>query len=104
MMKSVGTPVSEILKSVFGQLESQTPDEWTLITAQWPKIVGENTAKHSAPYRLSRDKLYVLVENSMWAFELSRRYKMPILQKLKQLLGPNKVNDLCFRVGELCQP
>jgi predicted nucleic acid-binding Zn ribbon protein len=103
-MKPTATPVSNIVKSVIGQLAERTPDEWANLTSEWPKIVGENTAKHSAPYRLANGKLYVLVENSMWAFELSHRYKLPILKKLKTIFGPNKINDISFRVGELCQP
>ena len=96
--------VSEVIENIIGKLTAlPARDEWSTITENWDQVVGRKAAVHALPYRLADKKLYVIVENSMWAFELSHRLKLPILKQLDTLIGKGKIVDLHFRVGELCR-
>ena len=51
---------------------------------EWPKIVG-GLSKHTAPYRLAREKLVVRADNSVYAHELSM-YLNEIMPKIKRII------------------
>jgi predicted nucleic acid-binding Zn ribbon protein len=64
-------------------------DEYRFV-AQWEEIVGETIAKKTKPYKLFRGCLFVSVENSAWAQELSFR-KQVILDRLARLSTDGKM-------------
>jgi predicted nucleic acid-binding Zn ribbon protein len=73
-----------------------------LALAAWPAAVGERIAAHANAKALVRGRLVVEVEDAVWQkqlFHLSRA----ILDKLTELLGPEIVTDLEFRVAPAAQ-
>lgn len=96
--------LSDVLGAALDRLRSPAQEEWRTLTEAWPQLVGPRASRHSQPFRIANQVLYVIVDDSMWVFELSHRLKLPILHQLKKHFGPEKIRDVHFRVGELRQP
>lgn len=69
-----------------------------LACAAWPQAVGKRIARHTRAVSLAESRLVVEVEDPIWEWQLSSLRK-PILSKLQELLGPETVRDVQFRLG-----
>ena len=68
------------------------------ILASWPEIVGPEIANHSQALALRDRVLWVRVEGSVWAQELSL-LKPRIRELLDKRLGDGSVRDVRFHSG-----
>lgn len=100
-MKNNGLLIKEVVEKVIGDLSSGEKGARGRAIDSWYKIVDEKIRKHTKPYALRNKKLFVMVDDSTWAFELSRRYKLNFVKRLKNELGENEVEDIYFRVGSI---
>lgn len=64
----------------------------------WDKVVDHKIQKHTKALKLQRKVLYVTVESSTWASELSF-FKKEMLEKLNEKAGYTAVRDIRFKVG-----
>lgn len=69
-------------------------------TELWRAAAGEMLAKYSRVGQVKRGTLEVVVANSALVQELTFR-KSELIDKLRQGLPNEKINDLRFRVGPL---
>jgi predicted nucleic acid-binding Zn ribbon protein len=69
-------------------------------TELWKSAAGEMLAKYSRVGQVKRGTLEVVVANSALVQELTFR-KSELIDKLRQGLPNEKINDLRFRVGPL---
>ena len=68
---------------------------------RWEELVGKDVAARSKPEGLKKGVLFVSVQSSVWAQELSMRKAM-ILRRLQDMMkntGAAVIQDLVFRVG-----
>ena len=93
------SPISEIIKNVFTDLETKKNISKEDIEVFWKDIVGDNGFKHSRPLAIRKEILTVQVDSSGWMQELSMR-KRNILKGLKRRLGKDKISEIHFRIGE----
>lgn len=63
----------------------------------WDKVVGNQIAKHTKPISVKRGTLFVKVEGSVWANELSL-LKGKIIRKLNTLIGYESIKDIVFKI------
>ena len=98
-MKKKAAPISEILKTVFTQLEDRKLSSQEEIEGLWKSLVGETGFKHSRPVSVRKNVLTVRVDSSPWMQELSMR-KRQILKGLKRDLGKDRISEIQFRIGE----
>ena len=99
--------INEILPSVLRGLKTHQLSEYAKITSVWGSLVGDEQADHSEPYALHGKILFVRVDDSTLAFELSRKYKMSLIRRIEHVLGEGRLIDIAFRVGGLsrsCAP
>jgi predicted nucleic acid-binding Zn ribbon protein len=68
-----------------------------LACAVWPQAVGKRIARHTRAVSLADSRLMVEVEDPIWEWQLSSLRK-PILSKLQELLGPETVSQVQFRL------
>jgi predicted nucleic acid-binding Zn ribbon protein len=66
------------------------------VLASWPEIVGETIAAHSEAVALSNGTLFIAVDSSVWAQELSL-LRAKIAAAIDARLGPGHVRDLRFQ-------
>jgi predicted nucleic acid-binding Zn ribbon protein len=69
------------------------------IISAWVGIVGDFFGAHSRPVKLYQGVLVVHVLQPTVLFELERRWKSLVLQKLQARFGTKIIRDLRFRVG-----
>ena len=67
--------------------------------AAWSEIVGEFFAQHSRPARLINGVLHVSVLQPTVLYELDRRWKGMILEKIRVRFGSKLVKEIRFSVG-----
>lgn len=99
-MKRDAEKISSILKRAIGMQYAQKINE-SGIKMGWEKFVGKEVAKHTAPSFLKKGKLFVRVDSSVWAYELSTHLKDIISSKINEGIGEEVVTDIHFLVGDL---
>ena len=83
--------------------ELQTPEKTVRqkLIQQWASIAGPKIAQHTRPSLAKDGRLFVWVEQSALAYELSQRYRQTFLKRVQAALGEDVVKAISFRVGEL---
>lgn len=84
------------------KLSAQLPPE-ELAIAAWPVAVGKRIAFHSTARCLVRDKLVVEVDDGVWKKQLFQ-LRLQILENLVEIIGPDLVRDVEFRVAMQRRP
>ena len=100
-MKNTDSSIKEIVKSVVNNLDKQHITRKGEVLEFWGGMVGPKIASHTKAYAIRQKRLYVRVDDSTWAYELSQRYKSAFLERLRHAFGEDLVNDIRFKVGEL---
>ena len=77
------------------------PEE--LAIAAWPVAVGKRIAFRSTARCLVRDKLVVEVDDGVWKRQLFQ-LRFQILENLVEILGPDLVREVEFRVATERRP
>lgn len=95
--------IANILPSVLESAKKQAPSGFEVMTRAWETAVGAEQSEHSEPYALRGKILFVRVDDSTRAFELSRRFKRSLIRRIQHAVGEDKLEDIVFRVGELAR-
>ena len=91
--------VKEVIAQLAPKLGLQTRLREEEMLAAWSEIVGEFFAQHSRPARLAGGVLNVLVLQPTVLYELDRRWKGMILEKIRVRFGPKLVKEIRFSIG-----
>ncbi|MBU0700008.1 DUF721 domain-containing protein [bacterium] len=67
------------------------------VIQKWPEIVGRIISSHTQPLRIKGRILFVGVDSSIWANELSL-LKMQIISDLNKTIGQDMIGDIYFKV------
>ncbi len=98
--KNIGfTPVNQVVKGVLKSLENPQKQQEAYLFDLWNKLVDEKVRKHASPKKLFGKKLYVRVDDPVWAHELILRYKNEILTAFQKEVGKENIVDIQFQVG-----
>lgn len=89
--------ISTILKRVIKKGHLSKMKEAS-IKMGWDGFVGKEVARHTAPAFLKKGILFVQVDSSAWAYELSTHLKSIILKNINEGMGEDLVKDIHFKV------
>jgi predicted nucleic acid-binding Zn ribbon protein len=90
------TALNKILESVLGEKNLSSSDiEAYKVFASWEDIVGKRVGDHTRPVRITRDVLYVEVNDHLWLAQL-KYMKGDMLKKLEKSIKPGLFKDLKF--------
>lgn len=80
-------------------LDNHTPNviAGAQLVLEWPQVVEGEIAAHSRALKFIKGALYVEVDSSAWASELSY-YKEELINKLKEKFKKYKIRDIKFLV------
>lgn len=92
--------IRSILSSVIQKLEDPEKLKKSLLTKEWKNIAGERLAKHTTPQLSSKGILYVRVDESVLAFEISQKYRQSLLKRAQAILGEETVRAVKVLVGQ----
>ena len=95
---SKALPISEILASVFRDLGLTKKLSRQRAVVDWADVVGARVASHSRALRMEGGLLFVGVDSSVWAQELSLM-KRRILRELNGRIGEDVIEDVHFVLG-----
>lgn len=93
--------LKDVVEKVLFDLKKSEKSPKNRVGDVWNHLVGAKISKHSKAYALRNKTLFVRVDDSSWAFELSTRYKAGLLKRLQHTLGENTVSNIYFSVGDL---
>lgn len=94
-------PLGPILDSVLQELGRGVKEKHSLLETYWPKIMGNSFSAHTKPALDSGGTLWVWVDDSTLAYELSQRYRGTILKRVEGMLGEGVIKKMVFRVGSI---
>ena len=98
-MKKDVTPIGDIVKAVFTQIEGSKLVSRDDVEKIWGQLIGEAGSKHSRPSLLRKGVLTVEVDSSAWMQEMAMK-KRPLLKGLKRIFGKDTITELQFKIGE----
>lgn len=90
--------ISTILERAIKKSHLQKMKEAS-IKMEWECLVGKEVAKHTVPAFLKKGVLFITVDSSAWAYELSTHLKGIIVRNINVGVGADVVKDIHFRVG-----
>ena len=99
-MASKVTPIGDIVKSVFREMESGKTLVREDVESRWKELVGESGFKHSRPVALRKTILTVFVDSPGWLQEMSMK-KRALLKRLKMTFGKDRISKIQLKIGEL---
>lgn len=94
--------IAQILKRVIKESHSCKMKEASIKTG-WDGFVGKEVARHTTPAFLKKGTLFVNVDSSAWAYELSTHLKDIVLKNINEGIGEDVVTDIHFKVGDFAR-
>jgi predicted nucleic acid-binding Zn ribbon protein len=90
--------IGKVLEQVIADLGLRKRLREQRAVVDWESIVGEKVASHSRAVRVDRGRLFVEVDSSVWAQELSLM-KRRILRQVNERTGDRVIEQLHFVLG-----
>jgi predicted nucleic acid-binding Zn ribbon protein len=93
-VESIGKVLQQVIADL--GLEKRLREQRAVV--DWKEIVGEKVASHSRAIRVDRGRLFVEVDSSVWAQELSLM-KRRILRQVNVKAGERVIDNVHFVLG-----
>ncbi len=74
-------PIDSVLDKLFHEGKLARSLQVAQLENCWPELVGDDAAPHCSPEKISRGKLYIHVDSSVWCQHLDL-FKEDVLQKM----------------------
>jgi len=92
--------IRAILPKVMKGFEDPEKQKRSALVDAWPSIAGEKFTKITRPQLSSKGILYIYVKESVFAFEISQRYRQSFLKRAQAVLGEETVKEVRVLVGK----
>ena len=92
--------IRSILSSVIKNFEDPEKQKRSQLITAWASIAGEKLAKRTRPQLSSKGVLYIYVDESVLAFEISQKYRASFLKRAQAVLGEETVKEVKVLVGK----
>ena len=92
--------VSEIIALVMEKMKDTNGFKNYWLGQHWFELAGEAANKHSRPYKVDRDILYVRVDSSVWNYNLFMA-KKSMIKKINHSFGCLIIKDIKYHMGEI---
>ena len=91
-------PIAEVLAEVIRDLGLAKKLSEQRAVVDWAAVVGQKVAGHSRAVRVDGSRLFVEVDSSVWAQELTLM-KRTILRELNARIGKDVIENVHFVLG-----
>ncbi len=91
-------PLRSVLNAVMRTMGLDDPTEGVLF-ANWAQVVGADVAAVCRVERLSHGKLFLLVDNSVWSYELSMQ-REGLRDKINSFLKAEKISEVHVKLAK----
>lgn len=93
-------PLGAVVDSILQNLKEGIKKDRTDLRSLWPQIAGSAYAPHTQPVLQKDGTLCVWVDDSVLAFDMSRKHQGTLLKRTQEALGEEAVKKIIFRVGQ----
>lgn len=69
------------------------------IVKVWNDLIDPAIVAHAQPAGLRKGTLFVVVDNSMWHYEIILYRRHEILERMQSSFGPEVIKKISYRVG-----
>lgn len=89
--------IRQTIMDIFSRMTAGDQSLWRQVEQEWGHLVGPTIVRHARPVRLDRKTLVVAVDSSVWMNELIRYERAPILLRLQQQYGADRIRAIQFQ-------
>ena len=93
-------PIGEVVQQVARRFGLENKLLELHLRQHWPKIAGSQIAAHTKPDQVRFKKLYLVVESSVWAHQLTF-LKPTLIENICAEAGRTCITDIVVRVGDV---
>lgn len=99
---SVPEPLKNIAKNLLAQWTKKAVKTDIFYTSVWKEVAGERVSKHTAIEKITKEKMFVFVENSIWMNELTF-LKDKIKININKEFSKNGIHieEIVFKIGKI---
>jgi len=99
----MATAIKDIIQSIVNKMSSMNGYKKAWLDKKWRDLVGEEAGKHSRPYKVERDILFVTVDSSVWNQELFMN-RANLIAKINKKFASKIVEDVKYQIGHFAAP
>ena len=90
--------IKDVIKNIVDKMSYMNGYKKAWLERNWIELVGEEAGKHSKPYRIERDILFINVDSSVWNQELFMM-RASLIVKINQKFTRKIVEDVKYQIG-----
>ncbi len=90
-------PIRQTILDIFSRMKTGEQPLWRRVEQEWDGLAGSTIARHAHPVRLERKMLVVAVDSSVWMNELIRYERAPLLARLQEKYGADRIKTIQFQ-------
>jgi len=94
--EEIGLILSQLIK----KLDTKARGSIKEVVQAWQEAVEAKAISHTKPVAIKKNILTIEVDSSTWLYFLSLE-KKSILERMRKILGKEKIEDIRFRIGEI---
>jgi len=88
----------EVIQSIVDKISYMNGFKKAWLEKRWIDLVGEEAGKHSRPYRVEKDILFVSVDSSVWNQQLFMN-RSNLIDKINNNFARKIVEDVKCQIG-----
>jgi hypothetical protein len=92
-------PISEVLSRIIERISNTNGYKKAWMEKYWEDLVGESAKKHSRPYKIEKEILYVSVDSSVWNQALFID-KANLIRRINQKFARSIIEEVKYQIGQ----
>jgi predicted nucleic acid-binding Zn ribbon protein len=92
--------IKSVVETVLQKLQKKEQGAKGEIVKAWYAAIDSDAPKHAKPILLRKKVLTIEVDSSGWLYMLNLK-KRDMLDKIRKVVGRDKIEDIRFRMGEI---
>lgn len=90
--------IKEVIQNIIEKMSYMNGYKKAWLERNWIDLVGEEAGKHSKPYKIERDILFISVDSSVWNQALFM-IRANLIVKINQKFARKIVEDIKYQIG-----
>lgn len=93
------TTIKEIIQKIVEKMSYSNGYKKAWLAKHWGELVGEEAGRHSRPYKIEKDVLFVSVDSSVWNQELFMK-RATLIVAINQKFSRKIVEVVKYQMGQ----
>jgi predicted nucleic acid-binding Zn ribbon protein len=92
------TTIRAVIQKIIAKMTVMNGYKEAWVKKYWLDLVGEDAVKHSIPYKVERNILFVRVDSSVWNQEMFMK-RGSLIKKINQSFSQKIIDDVKYQMG-----